>query len=150
MTAQSTWRAFPTLQNQHLEMDEKLPRVSESLGGTGKFPWTDQRTCLGRLKHRSTVQDSCWPQTLRPAAQRLLTQPSTPPATVRFPQGPGRSGTSSPSLDCRGGGERGSSEHSPQPPPVARARWHRQGGRHAGYAWGLGWLPIRAGLAGDE
>ena len=67
MTAQSTWRALPTLQNQHLEMDEKLPCVSEGLGDTEKFPWTHQGTCLGCLKHCSTAQDSSWPQALRPA-----------------------------------------------------------------------------------
>lgn len=89
-------------------------------------------------------------QTCRTAAQRLLTRPSTSPATVGVLQGAGTSGTSSPSLDCRGERQRGSSEHSPQSPPMARARRHRQGGRHAGCTLGLGWLPIRAGLAGDE
>lgn len=48
-------------------MDEQLPRVSESLGDTEKFPWTHQGTCLGCLKHRTTVQDSSWSQALRPA-----------------------------------------------------------------------------------
>ena len=31
------------------------------------FPWTHQGTCLGHLKHHSTVQESSWPQALRPA-----------------------------------------------------------------------------------
>ena len=150
MTAQSTWQP-PTLQHQHLEMHGKLPRVSESLGDTEKLPWTHQGTCLGRLKHCSSSGQlrATGAQTCRTAAHRLLTRPSTSPATVRVTQGAGRSGTSSPSLDCSGGRQRGSSEHSPQSPPMARARRHRQGGRHAGCTWGLGWFsPSEQALQG--